>query len=112
MALAFSAISSASTSTRDCAVDLNGALETAELLTTVTVTSSDAGLIVISSDTYNSAEIIVNGKSVAIKKAAIFRMTTQASSTSTQLIHVVFAGDSGSSGKYTINQPMLPALLN
>ena len=107
--LQFSPISSPG-GTRDLVVDLTNALEDDERISTVTVTSNYAALQV-SGVQVNSESVVADGKVVAQGKGVMFSVSTTTSSRNPRAaLSVQYTGDSGSADRYTILQPIVPAL--
>ena len=110
MALRFDPISG--TGTHDVAVSLANALESGELVTDPpTVSTSDAALLVASAPGINAAAIDQDGVTAAIGEAAVFTLTGQVATTNkTVQVYLTYVGTAGSSGTYTIEQPIVPRI--
>lgn len=91
--LTFDAISSPN-ATRDYAVDLSGKLETGETVSSVTVTSSNTGLLTISNTTSSSQTVT-------------FTVTTATAAEATVKIYVAYVGDAGTADRIEIKQPIV-----
>ncbi len=109
MSLKFDPIGSPN-SQRDLFVDLTGALEAEELLTLATIVSGYSAVLTVSNVAVNDDEVTFNGQTVAAGKGVHFTIETVAASFATIPIALTFEGDSGTSDKYELLQPVRNSL--
>ena len=96
-AIDFGEISSATVGDRlDLAVDLSGALEDSETITSQNVVSSDTDVLVVSLQAVNEAVITMeNGDTIAIGKGVQFRVTVQKEAKRDITFTIPITGNSG-----------------
>lgn len=107
--LEYSPISSAN-GTLDKFINLTGALEATETITTANVVSSIPALVEVSNIAVNVAPYTDNGITTAIGKGVGFSVKTLAESNTTVELYVDFVGNNGSALKYTVELPVVETL--
>lgn len=109
MSLAFQPISSPGAK-RDLFVDLSGALETGERLSSVDIVSGHASVLAVSNVEVNTEELVHEGVSTEIGQGVHFTIETLQESRARIPISVEFSGDNGTVDRYQVDQPIVPAL--
>lgn len=109
MALTFDPISSPD-ATRDVLVDLTGALEQDETLTLASVVSTFPAVLTVSNVATNETDVVFDEQTVAPGKGVHFTVATLQESQATVELLLSFEGDSGTTDKYEIAQPIVSAL--
>ena len=98
---------------RDLVVDLTNALETAEVLSTVDVSTLSATSLGITNVMKNASEITLDGKTIAANKGVVFSVETLVEMNGVKLrIDVDYVGDSGSADSYQFLLPVDANLTN
>lgn len=97
--------------TRDYTIDLSGALEADEVITSVNVISDNSSVLVVTSGDVNASDVEHEGVTIAAGKGVTFSVTGQGSATPTVVpISLTFVGDDGSRDTYELMQPIVPRL--
>ena len=109
MPLTFDPISSPD-ATRDLLIDLSGALESGELLTSATITSAYPAILAVSNVAINTEIVTFAEQETAVGQGVHFTVQTLSASQATVPLTVTFEGDSGTIDKYEIEQPVVVAL--
>lgn len=109
MSLVFDPISSPG-ATRDLYVDLTGALEADEALTSATVVSGHPATLAISNVAVNQEPVELDGHQVEAGKGVHFTIATLLESQANVPLVVNFEGDSGTSDAYELSQPLVVQL--
>ncbi len=95
---------------RDVFIDLTGALEADEELTLATIVSGYSAVLTVSNVAVNDVEVAFSGQTIAAGKGVHFTVETLASSFAVVPIVLTFEGDSGTSDKYELLQPVRHSL--
>ena len=96
---------------RNVAVDLTNLLETAEIVSSVAVTSSNTAILTVSLAGVNGAIVDLDGVQVAANMGCTFTITTVAVTTATMLLRVEFVGSSGTEDSVEIQVPIVTYLV-
>lgn len=105
--LSFDVMSSVAGGSMDRAVSLEDALETSEVISTATVTASDATILTIASVVVNTSELTQDGITIPIGKGITFNVTAaQAINDSRVSVLIHAEGDGNTIVDYDIGNPI------